>query len=48
MFVAVAFMLLLTDVNPRNLHFYIPVGAFALIMAIAIPVTAKITRHYFD
>jgi len=46
MFIAVAFMLLLTDVNPKNPYFYIPLGAFAAIMAMVIPLTAKITRHY--
>lgn len=46
MFIAVAFMLLITDVNPKNLYFYIPVAALAAIMAIAIPLTAKIAKHY--
>jgi len=46
MFIAVAFMLLLTGVNPGDIYFYIPVAAFAVIMAIALPLTAKIAKHY--
>jgi len=46
MFIAIAFMLLLTDVDPKNLYFYIPLAAFVAIMAFAIPLAAKITRHY--
>lgn len=46
MFIAVAFMLLLTDVNPKEPYFYIPVGAFVAITAFVIPLTVKITRHY--
>lgn len=46
MFIAVAFMLFLTKVDAKNMAFYIPVFAFALIMGVAIPLTAKITKHY--
>jgi ABC-type nickel/cobalt efflux system permease component RcnA len=48
MFIAVAVMLFKSGVNAQDPVFYIPVAAFALIMAIAIPLTAKITRLYSD
>lgn len=46
MFIATAFMLYITRVDAQNFAFYIPVLAFALIMAVAVPLTAKITKFY--
>jgi len=46
MFITVAFMLLLTDVDPKNLYFYLPVCAAAVIIALVIPITANIAKHY--
>jgi Na+/melibiose symporter-like transporter len=46
MFFATAFMLYFSRVDAKNLIFYMPLFAFAVIMAIAVPLTAKITKFY--
>jgi hypothetical protein len=39
-------MLYFSRVDAKNLIFYMPLFAFAVIMAIAVPLTAKITKFY--
>lgn len=46
MFIATAFMLYISKVNAQHFAFYIPVITFALIMAVVVPLTVKITKFY--